>query len=156
MIVFRLCKQAYINDLSGRGAELSGGRSNGKGVPALYTAGSRALAMLEVAAHVPYGILPVNYCMIAIEVPDVPLDVFSIADLPNDWNRNPFAGSTQDLGDDFLKAGKKLMLQIPSASVSGDFNYNINPNIPTLKSLKLLRLNLLNLIQDCLNGKSCL
>jgi RES domain-containing protein len=138
MIVFRLCKQAYINDLSDRGAELSGGRWNGKGVPALYTAGSRALAVLEIAVHVPYGILPVNYCMITIEVPGVPFEVFSIADLPNDWNRNPFARSTQDLGDDFLKSGKKLLLQIPSASVSSDFNYIINPKHSDFKKLKVV------------------
>ena len=70
MIVYRLCKQAYINDLSGHGAEMNGGRWNGKGNPALYTSGSRALAVLEIAVHVPFGLLPTNYYMIAIEVPD--------------------------------------------------------------------------------------
>ena len=61
MTVYRLCKQAHINDLSGTGAEINGGRWNNKGLPALYTACSRALAVLEVAVHVPLGIIPINY-----------------------------------------------------------------------------------------------
>nr|WP_295112583.1 RES family NAD+ phosphorylase [uncultured Caulobacter sp.] len=35
------------DDMTGKGAEIDGGRWNGKGVPALYTATSRALACLE-------------------------------------------------------------------------------------------------------------
>ena len=138
MIVFRLCKQAYVNDLSGRGAEINGGRWNGKGNPALYTAGSRALAVLEVAVHVPYGILPTNYRMITIEVPHESMEVFAVADLPSDWNRNPFARSSQYLGDDFLNAKKNLLLQVPSTTVAGDFNYIINPNHPDFNKLKVL------------------
>jgi len=140
MIVFRLCKQTYVNDLSGRGAEVNGGRWNGKGTPALYTAASRALAVLEVAVHVPYGILPTNYRMITIEAPHEPMTVFELPNLPQDWNRNPFARSTQYLGDDFLKANKTLMLQVPSTTVTGDFNYIINPNHPDFKKLKVLEI----------------
>ena len=140
MIVYRLCKQAYVNNLSGRGAEVNGGRWNGKGTPALYTAASRALAVLEVAVHVPFGILPINYRMMTIDVPHEAMEVFAIADLPRDWNRNPFAPSTQYLGDDFLNAKKSLLLQVPSTTVAGDFNYIINPNHPDFEKLKVLKI----------------
>ena len=129
-----------MNDLSGRGAEINGGRWNGKGTPALYTAASRALAVLEVAVHVPFGILPTNYRMITIEVPHESMEVFAVADLPSDWNRNPFAPSTQYLGDDFLNAKKSLLLQVPSTTVAGDFNYIINPNHPDFEKLKVLKI----------------
>lgn len=61
MIVYRLARQTFIHDLSGYGAEKTGGRWNSKGRPVLYTAASRALAMVEVAVHVPLGIIPVNF-----------------------------------------------------------------------------------------------
>jgi RES domain-containing protein len=139
MILYRLCKKAYINDLSGYGAEINGGRWNGKGTPALYTAASRALAVLEIAVHVPFGIIPINYYMISLEVADSSgLTKIEAPNLPDDWARNPFPRSTQYIGDDFLKANEHLMLQVPSAIVAGDFNYIINPKHPDFKSLKII------------------
>jgi len=137
MIVYRLCKQAYINDLSGRGAEISGGRWNNKGIPALYTAGSRALAVLEVAVHVPFGILPTNYYMTEIEL-SAGSDIFKldISDLPANWNRNPIVKATQYIGDDFLNSNKYLIMQVPSATVTSDYNYVINPRHTDFRDLK--------------------
>ena len=48
MVVFRIARKEYIQDLSGRGAELFGGRWNEKGIPALYTSSSLSLAALEI------------------------------------------------------------------------------------------------------------
>jgi len=139
MIVYRLCKKEYVNDLSGYGAEMNSGRWNGKGIPALYTSGSQALAVLEVAVHVPYGIMPVNYYMVGIELPEESgITIIGIAELPADWSRNPFPRSTQYIGDDFLKANTHLMLQVPSAIVPGDRNYIINPRHPDFKGLKIV------------------
>jgi len=139
MIVYRLCKKEYRYDLSGHGAEMNSGRWNGKGNAALYTAGSRALAVLEVAVHVPFGILPTNYYMITIEVADeLSITKLQIPDLPKNWNRNPPARSTQYLGDDFLKENKYLILQVPSATVTGDYNYIISPAHPDFTSVKVI------------------
>ena len=37
MLLYRIAKQNFINDFSGKGAELYGGRWNLKGFPAVYT-----------------------------------------------------------------------------------------------------------------------
>ncbi|HEY4326596.1 MAG TPA: RES family NAD+ phosphorylase [Mucilaginibacter sp.] len=138
MTVYRLCKQAHINDLSGRGAEMNGGRWNNKGLPALYTACSRALAVLEVAVHVPLGIMPINYYMIAIEIPDgLSISKVNIANLPANWNSNPIVKTTQYIGDDFLKSNTHLILEVPSATVPGDYNYIINPAHHDFSRLKI-------------------
>jgi RES domain-containing protein len=137
MIVYRLCKKSYINDLSGRGAEINGGRWNNKGRPVLYTACSRALAVLEVAVHVPLGIIPIDYFMTLIEIPDIGISKIKIIDLPANWSRNPIVKTTQYIGDDFLKANKHLVLQVPSATVPGDFNYLINPVHSDFKLVKV-------------------
>ena len=139
MIVYRLSKQDYANDLSGRGAEKSGGRWNNKGLSALYTASSRALAVLEVAVHVPFGIMPINYYMVMIDVPDSS-NIFQIkaGDLPKNWNRNPIVKASQYIGDDFLIKNDYLALQVPSATVAGDFNYVINPAYPDFGSIKII------------------
>ncbi|MDB5117116.1 MAG: superfamily protein [Mucilaginibacter sp.] len=138
MIVYRLSKQAYINDLSGYGAEKTGGRWNSKGVPILYTAASRALAVVEIAVHTPLGIMPVNYFLATLILPDdnsiLKIDT---AELPLNWNRNPFIKATQAIGDDFIKSNKYLILQVPSATVIGDHNYLVNPRHPDFKNIQV-------------------
>ncbi|MCC8425198.1 RES family NAD+ phosphorylase [Mucilaginibacter sp. UR6-11] len=137
MIVYRLSGQAFINDLSGYGAEKTGGRWNSKGIPVLYTAASRALAVVEIAVHVPLGIIPTNYFIAAIDIPENDIVKTGISDLPANWNRNPFIKATQLIGDEFIKNNKHLVLQVPSASVSGDFNYLINPRHSDFNKVKL-------------------
>ena len=138
MIVYRLSKQAYINDLSGYGAEKTGGRWNSKGVPMLYTAASRALAVVEIAVHVPLGIIPTDYYLAVIEIPDkASIPRIETADLPANWNKNPFIKITQLIGDDFIKSNKHLMVQVPSATVAGDYNYLINPRHPDFKNVRI-------------------
>src|SRR5438105_2051878 len=113
MIVYRLSKQEYADDLSGRGAEINGGRWNNKGLAALYTANSRALAVLEVAVHIPFGIIPINYFMTAINIPDnAEVTEIKLSDLPANWNRNPIIKATQQLGDDFLSDNMHLVLKV--------------------------------------------
>ena len=127
MIVYRLSKQQYRNDLSGKGAWLAGGRWNSKGTALLYTGQSRALCMTEVAVHMPYGAIPGDYFLVSIDIPtDSMLEIAPEA-LPEDWAGFPHAASTQQIGDDFVRAGEYLVLKVPSATVPGDFNYLINP-----------------------------
>ena len=70
MIVFRLSKAQFANDLSGKGAELVGGRWNSRGNAMLYTSQSIALCVTEIAVHVPLGILPKDFQLVHIEIPD--------------------------------------------------------------------------------------
>ena len=70
MIVYRLSRARFSKDLSGRGAELAGGRWNSKGTPMLYTSDSIALCTVEVAVHMPLGIVPFDYELVQIQVPE--------------------------------------------------------------------------------------
>ncbi|MFT3920211.1 RES family NAD+ phosphorylase [Cloacibacterium sp.] len=69
MIVFRLSKEQFAQDLSGKGAELVGGRWNSRGNAMLYMSQSIALCVTEIAVHVPLGILPKDYQLVQIEIP---------------------------------------------------------------------------------------
>jgi RES domain-containing protein len=137
MIVFRLSKQAFIKDLSGIGAEKTGGRWNSKGVPVLYTAASRALAVVEVVVHVPVGIIPINYQLATLEVPDSSILEIDVNDLPKNWATNPFTRQTQDIGNSFIRNNEYLVLQVPSATITGDINYVINPRHPEFNNVKI-------------------
>jgi RES domain-containing protein len=137
MIVYSLSKQAYINDLTGRGAELHGGRWNSKGTAVVYTSSSRALAVLEIAVHTPFGFMPADYFMVTISLPD-DLEISEPKQLPPGWQSNPLIKATQIIGDDFKKANKYLALKVPSVTVAGDFNYLLNPQHPDFKSVEII------------------
>jgi RES domain-containing protein len=127
MIVYRLSKSRYSADLTGKGAEKSGGRWNSKGVAMVYTSNSRALCTAEVAVHIPLGILPADYELVTLEIPWDSVEEANIKDLPSDWRSFPHPDSTQKLGDSFVREGKFLVLKVPSVVVQGEYNFLINP-----------------------------
>jgi len=140
MKVYRLSKEKYKNDLSGRGAEIAGGRWNNKGVPIVYTSESRALCTTEIAVRTPLGMLPLNYFIIEIEIPeDLKILHLKLEDLPKDWKRFPHSNTTQIIGDTFIKEEKSVALKVPSVVVEGDFNYLLNPRHKNFHKIKITK-----------------
>jgi len=128
MIVFRLSKSKFANDLSGKGAEKSGGRWNSKGTALVYTSASRALCTTEIAVHTPLGNLPIDYQLISIEIPDeIQIQELTKEQLPRDWKSLPHSHATQEIGDRFVSKGTFPVLKVPSVVVQDEFNYLINP-----------------------------
>jgi RES domain-containing protein len=138
MIVFRLCKSKYAHDLSGKGAEKSGGRWNGKGYPMLYTSGSRSLCLIEIAVHLPLGILPDDFVLVSIEIPDsIVVKELLEFELPINWKSFPHQVGTSKLGNGFLKNADYLILKVPSAVVQDEFNFLINPEHELFHQVKI-------------------
>ena len=139
MIVFRLSKSNYQNDLSGRGAEIYGGRWNSKGTPMIYTSQSRALCVAEIAVHSPLGIIPKDYFLIVLEIPEnCKIMQISESELPDGWSSIPHIHQTQLLGDIFIKNSENLVMKVPSAVVQGDWNYLINPLHKDISLIKII------------------
>ena len=139
MEVFRLSREKFSKDLSGKGAALKGASWNSPGVEIIYTALNRSLAMAEVAVHFTYATLPSDYVMIAIFIPDdTSILKLSPTDLPPDWNAFPHSISTQTIGDQFIAGHRYCLLQIPSVVIQGDYNILINPNHPEFSRIRVI------------------
>lgn len=67
MRLYRISTCDHIEDLTGTGSFLHGGRWNNKGTRLLYTAESRALSMLEALAHITMLNLKRGYCRVVLE-----------------------------------------------------------------------------------------
>jgi len=139
MIVYRLAKENYKTDLSGKGAELYGGRWNSKGTSVVYCCDSIALCNVEVAVRIPLGIIPSGYFLIHIELPKKTSIALIKKKLPHDWNSFPHSHSTQMIGDKFVKSNLNLCLKVPSAAVQGNFNFLLNPSHPEMKKVKIIK-----------------
>lgn len=131
MKVFRIEREKYLNStLLGIGASLSEGfRWNSKNTQLVYTAESRALALLEIAVHLDLSEdLPNDRCFVEIFIPDE-LEILSlnVQNLPPDWDSKPPSIKTQFIGDEFVRSNAAPVLRVPSSIVKQEYNYLINP-----------------------------
>lgn len=128
-------KNYDADDLSGKGAELTGGRWNEKGTPILYTASSRALACLETVVHLNAGGLPLNRHLVEIDIPD---DIWAKARhdmpaaLPVGWDAEPASRSSVNHGTTWANGAASLILLVPSVIVPEESNALINPRHPDI------------------------
>lgn len=121
MVVARVTKAKHA-DLTGKGAELYGGRWNTKGRPVLYTSSCGALAALEFLAHVEEDEIPDPMVLLRIEVPDAYFtnEHMDQARIPADPSH------FKKLGDEWLTESKKPLLRLPSLLVPDQWNLLIN------------------------------
>jgi RES domain-containing protein len=126
--VYRIAKTQYIDDLTGIGARLYGGRWNPKGIGIVYTAESRALATVEYLVHVPLSLVPHDLSMAMLHIPDwIPSKTIGIGDLPANWRDHPAPPALADLGMRWAMSRETLWLRVPSAVVAHEWNVLINP-----------------------------
>ena len=118
MVVFRIARKEHIEDLSGRGAELFGGRWNEKGNPALYTSSSLSLAALEILVHTDKSLPPVNMAYAKIYVPD---EMFSLKIVRLENNEESVVYGTK-----WLKEKSALMLKVPSIILPYEYDHEFN------------------------------
>jgi RES domain-containing protein len=128
-----------MNDFSGKGASLYGGRWNSCGTEIIYTASNRSLAMAELVVHLTVATLPEDFYMLEISLP-VKSSIKKVdpIDLPDNWNAFPYNTLCAKIGDDFINQNKHLILEVPSAVTKGDFNILINPFHKDFKKVKIL------------------
>lgn len=137
MLLYRIGKTKYAKDLEGEGAKLNGGRWNHEGVPCIYTAESRALCLLEYSAHVSVDIIPTDLSFTEFEVPDNSVLEVKLARLPQNWKKWPHPNETRDFGSALLNENKFLVLRFPSAIISEEYIYLINPLHARMKEVKI-------------------
>lgn len=129
MLVYRIAKKEYVEDLSGTGAALYGGRWNPKGINMVYTSGNIALAYVEYFVHNYHLLENIHVCMVSVELPKKIsiLEVFP-EELPEKWyDQRSKIAVTQEIGKRFVQHTDVYVLKVPSAVVPGEFNYLLNP-----------------------------
>lgn len=142
MRVFRIEREKYLKTtLKGIGASMTRGfRWNSLNTKLIYTAESRALAILEISVHLDLSEdLPKDRYYVEIDIPNkFTIQEVKIKDLPSNWNSWPPILATQTIGDDFVFENKAVILKVPSSIVPQEFNYLINPNHPDAKMIKII------------------
>ena len=139
MLLYRIAGKAHINDLSGTGARLYGGRWNHKGTSVIYTSESRALATTEYLVRVPIAMVPANLQIATIEISaKASVTSIDVKTLPPDWRQYPAPASLATIGSHWAQSNQSLLLRVPSVVVRGDFNVLISPAHPEFSRIQII------------------
>lgn len=135
MITYRITLTKWAGHLtaSGRAA-----RWNSNGHFMLYTASTRALACLENMVHRRSIGADDLFRVTLIEIPDdLKVEKIDKEKLPDNWQEYINYASCQALGDAWLKENETAVLQVPSAIITEEYNYLINPQHPDFARIKV-------------------
>ena len=138
MLVYRIALPEFIEDLSGTGAKLYGGRWNEQGTAMVYFASSRAMAIMELLVHLSGDDLDRDYSLAVFQVPDDSFEQVVIKDLPSNWKAYEAEPFLKAVGHQFIMDGDKLILKVPSVLVEEESNVLMNPNHKDANRVKLI------------------
>lgn len=133
MRAWRVYQRKHPDPLSGKGAEMYGGRWNPRGVPALYLADSAALAMLEVLVRAPTLQHQNHYIAAEIEVDGRRLPRYPADHLPEGWDDEPAGQASQIWGKQRFEDGL-LGFRVPSVVVPIQTAIVLSPRHPEFSS----------------------
>ena len=126
--LYRLVHQKWAEQaFDGEGARLYGGRWNSKGQSCVYTAGSEALAILEVLVHLNNRSALQHYRLFQLTLDTEQLLTVSLTNLPDSWRQQPAGADSARIGDDWLAQKASLALAVPSVIAPREQNILLNP-----------------------------
>lgn len=137
MILWRISN--YVS-LDGAGGLMTGGRWHTKGRPVVYCSMNPATALLENLVHneIDAEDRPERFQALKVEASDgVSMERIEFDLLPVGWRENLLV--TQAIGDAWLKAGRSLILEVPSVLVPETWNVLVNPRHEEIGQLELAR-----------------
>ncbi|AYL96954.1 RES family NAD+ phosphorylase [Mucilaginibacter celer] len=137
MILYRITREKYAQDLSGRGGLLSAARWHDH-VPVIYSSVNSSTAILEVLVHLQPEEIHNDLMIMSIVVPDdVISEELAIAELPAGWNNYPAPAILKQIGNAWLASKSALLLYIPSVIDPLAKNVLINPLHSDATQLKI-------------------
>jgi RES domain-containing protein len=137
---WRSVKQKHADQaFDGTGARRHGGRWNTPGTSLVYTAQSASLALLELLVHLKSSAILPRYVLFAAHFGQEQVKRLERAGLPRSWRAFPAPSELQRLGDDWVRSGTSLALEVPSALVEQESNFLINPRHPDFRAMAIDR-----------------
>jgi RES domain-containing protein len=125
------------NAFSGEGARRFGGRWNSPGVAVVYLSEHQSLAALEIFVHLQPLVPHDKYLAYFVEWDEAQMETLSPKKLPLDWRASPPGPATMQLGDQWIREARSVVLAVPSAILSAERNFLLNPAHPKFRQLRL-------------------
>lgn len=129
MEVFRITKESYAGQLHASGVA---NRWNLDRQNVIYAGGSRSLATLELVVHRSYVLPTQSYKVMVITISEDEgvITGLDTNDLPAEWRSFDAYPALQKLGAEWYNQKQSVVLKVPSAVISKEYNFVINTEHP--------------------------
>lgn len=138
MILYRIARERYAADFSGKGGLISSARWHDH-LPVIYTSLSSSTAILEKLVHLQLSEIHHDLKMVRLEIStDVSMERLTIDQLPDNWRSYPGPEFLKRIGNAWLTAKNALLLHVPSVIDPMAENVLINPLHSEISNLKIM------------------
>lgn len=135
MQVYRITLAKFADALQASGRPA---RWNSSHVKVIYTSSSQSLSCLENVVHRSALGLNQNFRLLTIDIPnDVKITEIKLSDLKPSWQDYEAFPFTQNIGNEWVRKNETAVLKVPSAIITQEYNYLLNPNHPDFSKVKL-------------------
>jgi RES domain-containing protein len=125
---WRIIKRKYADHaFDGEGSRLYGSRWTSPGHPVAFAAETLSLAVLEVVVHLQSAAPLTDYVTFTVDFPDRLVEDVDPALLPINWRDYPAPPAVWTLGDAWVRRASSVLLRVPSAIITHEHNFVINP-----------------------------
>ncbi len=125
---WRIIKQKFAtNAFDGEGTRLYGSRWSSPGTRIVFAAEYLSLATLEILVHLQKSDLFSSFVAYSIDFGDHHVSDLDSNLLPENWCDSPPPPEVQQVGDNWVQEQFSLVLRVPSAIISHEYNFLINP-----------------------------
>lgn len=137
MRVWRLAPAAHAV-FDGEGTRRFGSRWIPRGVAAVHTSGTLALAALELFIHTDPDLLPANVVARYADIPEtIAVTAIRVGDLPEAWREFPPPEALQPIGRDWVRRRATAVLAVPSVIIPSEQNFVLNPLHPDFAGVQV-------------------
>ncbi len=135
---WRIVRAAFAETaFDGAGSRKYDGRWHSKGMPVVYVSSSIPLATLELLVHLESERRVPRYVVIPCYFPEAIVETVDLKKLPANWTRTPAPAKLQRIGGEWFTNRVSAVLEVPSAIVTTDVNYLLNPEHEDFKSVDI-------------------
>ena len=114
MRVWQIGKRKYAHTVfSGEGTQKVGGRWTPRGVKAVYTSSSLALAALEILVNLEKEDIGIGFIAISADIPDdLQIDVVTSNQLAENWRDTPAPSTLATIGQTWLNENQTAVISV--------------------------------------------
>lgn len=136
MRVWRITPAAHAA-FDGEGTRRFGSRWIPRGVPAVHTSATLALATLELFVHTDPDLLPADMVARYADIPEsVAITTISVGDLPGNWRAFPPPETLHEIGRNWVQRAATAALSVPSVMIPSERNFVLNPVHPEFANVQ--------------------
>lgn len=115
------------NAFDGEGARLYGSRWSNPGTCVAFASESLSLAVLEILVHLQNSSPLASYVVYTVDFSEDLVQELELNMLPRNWRSFPAPPQTKGIGGAWIKSNSSVLLRVPSAIVTHEHNFLINP-----------------------------